>query len=63
MTQNKMEARCERCGCTFDTADSYAYVNYASVASDHPSTDSSEFNFGLCGLCEIDFNKWLDRGK
>jgi len=63
MKRNQMEGRCERCGCTFDTADSYAYISYAAVASDLPDTDSEEFHFGLCGLCERRFNEWLDRGK
>jgi len=63
MIRNQMHGHCERCGCRFDTADGYAYINYSDIAPDLPQAESDEFYFGLCGLCEREFNEWLDRGR
>jgi len=62
MKRNQKHGKCERCGCTFNTADGYAYINYAHVAADLPLAENEEFTFGLCSLCERAFNDWLDRG-
>lgn len=62
MKRNQKHGRCERCGCIFDTADGYAYMNYAHVAANLPLAHNEEFYFGLCCVCEEDFNNWLDKG-
>ena len=62
MKRNQKHGKCERCGCTFDTADGYAYINYAHVAADLPLVENEEFTLGLCGPCGRAFNDWLDSG-
>lgn len=62
MKRNQKHAKCERCGCSFDTADGYAYIDYPHVAPNLPLADSDEFYFGLCSLCERAFKDWLDEG-
>lgn len=62
MKRDQEHGKCERCGCTFDTADGYASIDYAQVAADLPLANSEEFHIDLCNLCECAFNGWLDSG-
>jgi hypothetical protein len=62
MRRNQKFGKCERCGFKFDTADGYAYIDYARVGADVASPVHDEYCFGLCSQCESEFNDWLDRG-
>lgn len=48
MKRNQKHGTCERCGCTFDTADGYAYIDYAHVAADIPLANHDKFTFVFC---------------